>query len=71
MRNALCCFFIVVESHPDNMLEDLRLDKPFPELTEHVQDYDLEHMDKKVGMWFAQGFCGNGSWQMTLVPSLI
>ncbi|RMC08977.1 hypothetical protein DUI87_13974 [Hirundo rustica rustica] len=37
----------VVESHPDNMLEDLRLDKPFPELTEHVQDYDLEHMDKK------------------------
>uniref|UniRef100_A0A803VBD1 NEDD8-activating enzyme E1 regulatory subunit n=1 Tax=Ficedula albicollis TaxID=59894 RepID=A0A803VBD1_FICAL len=40
----------VVESHPDNMLEDLRLDKPFPELTEHVQDYDLEHMDKKVGL---------------------
>uniref|UniRef100_A0A8C5NQ29 NEDD8 activating enzyme E1 subunit 1 n=1 Tax=Junco hyemalis TaxID=40217 RepID=A0A8C5NQ29_JUNHY len=37
----------VVESHPDNMLEDLRLDRPFPELTEHVQDYDLEHMDKK------------------------
>uniref|UniRef100_A0A8D2P9M7 NEDD8-activating enzyme E1 regulatory subunit n=1 Tax=Zosterops lateralis melanops TaxID=1220523 RepID=A0A8D2P9M7_ZOSLA len=37
----------VVESHPDNMLEDLRLDKPFPELTEHIQDYDLEHMDKK------------------------
>ncbi|XP_063266591.1 NEDD8-activating enzyme E1 regulatory subunit isoform X1 [Prinia subflava] len=37
----------VVESHPDNMLEDLRLDKPFPELTEHVGDYDLEHMDKK------------------------
>lgn len=53
VRNALCYFFIVVESHPDNMLEDLRLDKPFPELTEHVQDYDLEHMDKKVGMWFA------------------
>uniref|UniRef100_A0A8C9N9L2 NEDD8-activating enzyme E1 regulatory subunit n=1 Tax=Serinus canaria TaxID=9135 RepID=A0A8C9N9L2_SERCA len=37
----------VVESHPDNMLEDLRLDRPFPELTEHVQNYDLEHMDKK------------------------
>ncbi|XP_010583546.1 PREDICTED: NEDD8-activating enzyme E1 regulatory subunit [Haliaeetus leucocephalus] len=37
----------VVESHPDNMLEDLRLDKPFPELREHVQSYDLDHMDKK------------------------
>uniref|UniRef100_A0A8V0XWP7 NEDD8-activating enzyme E1 regulatory subunit n=1 Tax=Gallus gallus TaxID=9031 RepID=A0A8V0XWP7_CHICK len=37
----------VVESHPDNTLEDLRLDKPFPELTEHIQSYDLDHMDKK------------------------
>ncbi|XP_054054307.1 NEDD8-activating enzyme E1 regulatory subunit isoform X1 [Rissa tridactyla] len=37
----------VVESHPDNMLEDLRLDKPFPELREHVQSYDLDHMDRK------------------------
>ncbi|OXB84035.1 UNVERIFIED_CONTAM: hypothetical protein H355_015546 [Colinus virginianus] len=37
----------VVESHPDNALEDLRLDKPFPELTEHIQSYDLDHMDKK------------------------
>ncbi|XP_059680697.1 NEDD8-activating enzyme E1 regulatory subunit isoform X2 [Gavia stellata] len=37
----------VVESHPDNMLEDLRLDKPFPELREHIQSYDLDHMDKK------------------------
>ncbi|KAH0503696.1 NEDD8-activating enzyme E1 regulatory subunit [Microtus ochrogaster] len=39
----------VIESHPDNALEDLRLDKPFPELREHFQSYDLEHMDKKVG----------------------
>ena len=46
-------FFTVVESHPDNMLEDLRLDKPFPELREHIQSYDLDHMDKKVGMLFA------------------
>ncbi|PKU31504.1 nedd8-activating enzyme e1 regulatory subunit [Limosa lapponica baueri] len=29
------------------MLEDLRLDKPFPELKEHVQSYDLDHMEKK------------------------
>lgn len=44
--------FAVVESHPDNALEDLRLDKPFPELSEHIQSYDLDHMDKKVGTWF-------------------
>ncbi|XP_044275729.1 NEDD8-activating enzyme E1 regulatory subunit [Varanus komodoensis] len=37
----------VVESHPDNALDDLRLDNPFPELREHVQSYDLEHMEKK------------------------
>ncbi|XP_062442883.1 NEDD8-activating enzyme E1 regulatory subunit isoform X2 [Rhea pennata] len=37
----------VVESHPDNALEDLRLDKQFPELREHIQSYDLDHMDKK------------------------
>jgi hypothetical protein len=39
----------VIESHPDNALEDLRLDKPFPELREHFQSYDLDHMEKKVG----------------------
>ncbi|ELW56773.1 Cytoplasmic dynein 1 light intermediate chain 2 [Tupaia chinensis] len=38
----------VIESHPDNALEDLRLDKPFPELREHFQSYDLEHMEKKI-----------------------
>ncbi|GAB1293533.1 NEDD8-activating enzyme E1 regulatory subunit [Apodemus speciosus] len=37
----------VIESHPDNALEDLRLDKPFPELKEHFQSYDLDHMEKK------------------------
>lgn len=41
--------FTVIESHPDNALEDLRLDKPFPELREHFQSYDLDHMEKKVG----------------------
>ncbi|ETE66509.1 NEDD8-activating enzyme E1 regulatory subunit, partial [Ophiophagus hannah] len=35
------------ESHPDNALDDLRLDNPFPELREHIQSYDLEHMEKK------------------------
>ncbi|XP_060767074.1 NEDD8-activating enzyme E1 regulatory subunit isoform X1 [Neoarius graeffei] len=37
----------VVESHPDSALEDLRLDAPFPELTNHVSSYDLDSMDKK------------------------
>uniref|UniRef100_A0A2K5ZCW0 NEDD8-activating enzyme E1 regulatory subunit n=1 Tax=Mandrillus leucophaeus TaxID=9568 RepID=A0A2K5ZCW0_MANLE len=39
--------FFLIESHPDNALEDLRLDKPFPELREHFQSYDLDHMEKK------------------------
>ncbi|XP_031424594.1 NEDD8-activating enzyme E1 regulatory subunit [Clupea harengus] len=37
----------VVESHPDNMLEDLRLDQPFPELKKHIESYDLDNMEKK------------------------
>ncbi|XP_029112104.1 NEDD8-activating enzyme E1 regulatory subunit isoform X1 [Scleropages formosus] len=37
----------VVESHPDNALEDLRLDQPFAELKNHIQSYDLDNMDKK------------------------
>ncbi|CAI9615860.1 unnamed protein product [Staurois parvus] len=37
----------VIESHPDNALEDLRLDQPFSELREHLQLYDLDHMDRK------------------------
>ncbi|XP_062327622.1 NEDD8-activating enzyme E1 regulatory subunit [Osmerus eperlanus] len=37
----------VVESHPDNALEDLRLDQPFPELSHHIQSYNLHTMDKK------------------------
>ncbi|OWK16475.1 NAE1 [Cervus elaphus hippelaphus] len=41
-------WFTVIESHPDNALEDLRLDKPFPELREHFQSYDLDHMEKKT-----------------------
>ncbi|KAI2662480.1 NEDD8-activating enzyme E1 regulatory subunit [Labeo rohita] len=37
----------VVESHPDNALEDLRLDQPFTELKHHVESYDLDNMEKK------------------------
>ncbi|XP_034281249.1 NEDD8-activating enzyme E1 regulatory subunit [Pantherophis guttatus] len=37
----------VIESHPDNALDDLRLDNPFPELREHIQSYNLEQMEKK------------------------
>uniref|UniRef100_A0A8C5CKG3 NEDD8-activating enzyme E1 regulatory subunit n=1 Tax=Gadus morhua TaxID=8049 RepID=A0A8C5CKG3_GADMO len=37
----------VIESHPDNALEDLRLDRPFSELTDHIQSYQLESMEKK------------------------
>ncbi|XP_015279753.1 PREDICTED: NEDD8-activating enzyme E1 regulatory subunit [Gekko japonicus] len=37
----------VIESHPDNTLDDLRLDNPFPELREHIHSYDLDHMEKK------------------------
>lgn len=45
--------FIVIESHPDNALEDLRLDKPFAELKDHVKSYDLDSMDKKVCALFS------------------
>nr|XP_002124435.1 NEDD8-activating enzyme E1 regulatory subunit-like [Ciona intestinalis] len=37
----------VVESHPDNAHEDLRLLDPFPELVEYIDSIDLEKMDKK------------------------
>uniref|UniRef100_A0A8C2HI73 NEDD8-activating enzyme E1 regulatory subunit n=1 Tax=Cyprinus carpio TaxID=7962 RepID=A0A8C2HI73_CYPCA len=37
----------VIESHPDNALEDLRLDQPFTELKHHIESYDLDSMEKK------------------------
>lgn len=37
----------IIESHPDNTHDDLRLDQPFPEILKHVESYDLESMDKK------------------------
>ncbi len=37
----------VVESHPDNELTDLRLDKPFPELVSYMDAIDMDSMDKQ------------------------
>ncbi|KAM8947650.1 NEDD8-activating enzyme E1 regulatory subunit [Pelodytes ibericus] len=37
----------VIESHPDNALEDLRLGQPFSELKEHLQLYNLDRMERK------------------------
>lgn len=58
-RQCLPCMFIslspfslsqptVVESHPDNAHEDLRLDRPFPGLAAYCDSLDLETMSKKV-----------------------
>lgn len=37
----------VIETHPDNRIPDLRLDKPFPELVNHLESYDITSMNKK------------------------
>ena len=37
----------VIESHPDNLLEDLHLDKPFPGLIEFMENIKLTDMDHK------------------------
>lgn len=44
---------VVVESHPDNALEDLRLDQPFTEMKNHIESYDLDNMKKKVRLKMA------------------
>jgi len=36
----------IIESHPDNVLTDLRLDKPFPALVDYMESVDLSSMDK-------------------------
>lgn len=36
----------VIESHPDNTLEDLRLDQPFPNLASYIVDIDMDSMEK-------------------------
>ncbi|XP_033104427.1 NEDD8-activating enzyme E1 regulatory subunit-like [Anneissia japonica] len=40
----------VIESHPDNAHEDLRLDRPFPKLIEYANSLDLEAMTKQEHM---------------------
>lgn len=37
----------VIESHPDNSHQDLRLDRPFPGLVEFCDSQNLENMSKK------------------------
>ncbi|XP_067011106.1 NEDD8-activating enzyme E1 regulatory subunit [Anabrus simplex] len=37
----------IVETHPDNQMSDLRLDKPFSSIKEHVESIDLDKMDLK------------------------
>lgn len=37
----------VIESHPDNQHPDLRLDKPFPSLAQHINSVDLKNLDLK------------------------
>ena len=32
----------IIESHPDNVLTDLRLDAPFPALAAYMESVDLE-----------------------------
>ena len=41
-------FLSAIETHPDNVHHDLRLDNPFPELRAFVDAIDLLSMDKKV-----------------------
>lgn len=36
---------VIIESHPENTMDDLRLDRPFPELIEYVQGIDFNTTD--------------------------
>lgn len=45
MINAVSC--LVIETHPDNELPDLRLDKPFPEIINFCNSINLNEMNKK------------------------
>ena len=48
MSICIFCCIVVVESHPDNAHEDLRLDRPFPALVEFCDSLELDAMSKKV-----------------------
>ncbi|CAH1390420.1 unnamed protein product [Nezara viridula] len=38
---------VVIESHPDSQNPDLRLDKPFPSLSQYVDSFDMDKMELK------------------------
>ena len=56
MYAFLFCF-AVVEAHPDNTHEDLRLDIPFAGLIEYMNVMDLDSMDKHVSMTTFGKYC--------------
>lgn len=37
----------MVESHPDNEMPDMRLDRPFPALQKYMDGLDLDSMDHR------------------------
>eukprot|EP00095_Tigriopus_kingsejongensis_P000691 snap_masked-scaffold58_size443543-processed-gene-1.8 protein:Tk00691 transcript:snap_masked-scaffold58_size443543-processed-gene-1.8-mRNA-1 annotation:"nedd8-activating enzyme e1 regulatory subunit" len=41
---------VIVESHPDNELPDLRLDSPFPAMVDYMERQDMATMDKQKHM---------------------
>ena len=40
----------IIESHPENVLQDLRLNEPFPELVKFMDEQRLEEMSKNEYM---------------------
>ena len=42
------CVYAVVESHPDNVHDDLRLDRPFDGFSHFCDSLDLSAMTRKV-----------------------
>lgn len=47
MSNVFAMNETVIESHPDNALDDLRLDRPFKEFKDLCDGIDLEKMTVK------------------------
>lgn len=43
----VCREHVIVESKPDNFVEDVRLDEPFPELQDLASSIDLETLTKQ------------------------
>lgn len=38
----------VIESHPDNVIDDLRLDDPFPELVDHMNNISMTNREEVI-----------------------